>query len=107
MEGKIAVLGSADFVIPFSTMGLDTYPVGDEREEIIAGANEIIEGRYALVVVSEQDAEIAEEIFSAYQNLPIPSIVVVPFTIESTGFATRALGESLKLAMGVDILQSN
>ena len=63
MEGKIAVLGSADFVMPFSAMGLDTYPVGDNREEIIAGANEIIEGRYALVVASEQNAEIAEEIF--------------------------------------------
>jgi V/A-type H+-transporting ATPase subunit F len=107
MEGKVAVLGSADFVMPFSTMGLDTYPVGDEREEIIAGANEIIEGRYALVVVSEQEAEMVEEIFSAYQNLPIPSIVVVPFTTESTGFATRALGKVLKMAMGVDILQSN
>jgi vacuolar-type H+-ATPase subunit F/Vma7 len=49
MEGKVAVLGSADFVMPFSAMGLDTYPVGDNREEIIAGANAIIEGRYALV----------------------------------------------------------
>jgi vacuolar-type H+-ATPase subunit F/Vma7 len=107
MEGKVAVLGSVDFVIPFSTLGLDTYPVGDSREEIIAGADAIIEGRYALVVVSEQDAKTAEEVFSAYQNLPLPSIVVVPFTTESAGFATRALGESLKMAMGVDILQSN
>ena len=107
MEGKVAVLGSVDFVMPFSTISFDTYPVGDNREEIVAGANAIIEGRYALVVVSERDAAKAEEVFSDYRNLPLPSVVVVPFTTESTGFATRALGESLKMAMGVDILESN
>ena len=25
MEGKVAVLGSADFVMPFSALGLDTF----------------------------------------------------------------------------------
>ena len=28
MEGKIAVLGGTDFVMPFSALGVDTYPVG-------------------------------------------------------------------------------
>jgi len=33
--------------------------------------------------------------------------VVVPFTTESEGFATEALGEVLKLATGIDILGNN
>ena len=72
----------------------------------MGGTAKKLKGQYASYL-SEQEAGKAEEVFSAYQNLPIPSIVVVPFTTESTGFATRALGESLKMAMGVDILQNN
>ena len=28
MEGKVAVIGDADFVMPFSALGVDTYSVG-------------------------------------------------------------------------------
>jgi len=49
---------------------------------------------------------VAEQVFSDYQVEPTPCIVVVPFTIESEGFATRALGEALKMATGINILQS-
>jgi len=107
MEGKIAVLGDADFVMPFSALGLDTYPVGQAVEEIIEGARRIIDGKYALVVVAEKEAAVVEEVFSAQQNMPTPCIVVMPFTTESAGFATRALGEVLKMATGINILQNN
>ena len=33
--------------------------------------------------------------------------MVVPFTTESEGFATQALGEVLKMATGINILQNN
>jgi hypothetical protein len=32
MEGKVAVLGDADFVMPFSALGVDTYAVARDRE---------------------------------------------------------------------------
>lgn len=107
MVGKIAVLGDTDFVMPFSAMGLDTYATSDTAEDITENANKIIEGKYALVVVAENIAPTAEEVFSDYQNTPTPCIVVVPFTTKSKGFATQALGEVLRLATGINILQDN
>jgi len=107
MEGKVAVLGDADFVMPFSAMGLDTYAVGREAGDITDSARKIIDDKYALVVVAENIAPAAEEVFSAQRNLPTPCIVVVPFTTVSAGFATKALGEVLKMATGINILQSN
>ena len=112
MEGKIAVLGAPDFVMPFSALGVDTYPVGQTTGDITENAEKIVSGtpprgnhdKYALVVVAENIAPAVEEIFSAYQNVPTPCIVVVPFTTESEGFATRALGEVLKMATGINIL---
>jgi len=105
MEGKVAVLGSADFVMPFSSLGLDTYTAGETAEQAIESAKTIIDGKYVLVVVAENIAEVVEEIFSTHQNMPTPCIVVVPFTTESKGFATQALSEVLKMATGINILR--
>ncbi|MBA7568298.1 V-type sodium ATPase subunit G [subsurface metagenome] len=107
MEGKVAVLGDADFVMPFSALGVDTYSVGQTAEQILESANKIISDRYALIVVAENIAPAVEEIFSDYQDMPTPCIVVVPFTTEPTGFATAALAKSLKMATGIDILQND
>jgi len=107
MEGKIAVIGDTDFVMPFSALGLDTYATADTVDDITENANKIIEGKYALVVVAENIAPTAEDVFSTYHNTPIPCIVVVPFTTESKGFATQTLGEVLRLATGINILQDS
>ena len=45
MEGKIAVIGDTDFVMPFSAMGLDTYATSDTAEDIAENAKKIIEGK--------------------------------------------------------------
>jgi len=103
---KVAVLGSVDFVMPFSALGLDTFAAGPSTSEIAKSAARILEDKYALVVVAENIAPAAEEFFAAVQNNPIPCIVVVPFTEESGGFATDALGQVLKMATGINILQA-
>jgi vacuolar-type H+-ATPase subunit F/Vma7 len=107
MEGKIAVIGDTDFVMPFSALGLDTYATADTADDIKENAKKIIEGKYALVVVAENIAPTTEEVFSDYQKTPTPCIVVVPFTTESKGFATQALGEAIKMATGINILQDS
>jgi len=107
MEGKVAVLGDADFVMPFTALGLDTFPVADESGDIDNNAEKILEAGYALVVVAENIAPAAEAAFESCQNLPVPCVVVVPFTTKSQGYATEVLGEMLKMATGINILQND
>jgi len=107
MQGKVAVLGDADFVMPFSALGVDTYPAGTGTGEIAESARKIVQGKYALVVLAENAAPEAQDVFAVFQNEPTPCTVVVPFTTQSEGFATRALGRVLKLATGINILQNN
>ena len=107
MQGKIAVLGDADFVMPFTALGADTFPVSQKEDEITQGAQKILDEKYALVIIPENIAEIAEKVFAVKQNSPTPCVVVVPFTTEPEGHATQALSRALKLATGIDILQSN
>jgi V/A-type H+-transporting ATPase subunit F len=106
MEGKVAVLGDADFVMPFSALGVDTFPA-EQHPQVVEAAAKIVEARYALVVVAEDVAMAAHEVFAETESEPIPCVVVVPFTTEAEGFATEALGRVLKLATGIDILQNN
>ncbi|MBM4024346.1 MAG: hypothetical protein FJ280_02925 [Planctomycetes bacterium] len=107
MEGKVAILGDADFVMPFAALGVDTYAVGREREQVTEAAEHIVAAEYALLVVAEDIAAAAEEVLGKTQSRPTPCVVVVPFTTESEGFATEALGKVLKLATGIDILKSS
>lgn len=104
---KIAVLGDADFVMPFSVLGVDTFTTEQTHDNIAENAQKIIEGKYALIIVAENVATAVEEVFSDYQNAPTPCIVVVPFTAEPTGVATGTLEETLKMATGVNILQND
>jgi len=107
MEGKIAVLGDTDFVMPFSALGVDTYPAGETQQQIIEAARKIMAEKYALVVVAEDKLKAVEEVFAAYEDLPTPCIVAVPFTTESQGLATETLGKVLKMATGINILQND
>jgi vacuolar-type H+-ATPase subunit F/Vma7 len=105
MEHKVAVLGDADFVMPFSALGVDIYSVGQTAEQILESANKIISEKYALVVVAENIAPVVEKVFAARMDLPTPCVVVVPFTAEPTGVATKTLGEVFKMATGINILR--
>jgi len=107
MEGKVAVLGDADFVMPFSALGLDTFVVGQKPGNIAETAREIAGQKYTLIVVAENVVKLAEEAFASQQNMATPCIVVVPFTTEPEGFAIQTLGEVLKMATGINILKGN
>jgi vacuolar-type H+-ATPase subunit F/Vma7 len=106
MTGKVAVLGDADFVMPFAALGLETFAV-EQAEQMKESARKLIEEKYALVVVAENIAGTVQEVFDTCRDAPTPCVVVVPFTTESEGHATRMLGETLKMATGIDILQNN
>jgi vacuolar-type H+-ATPase subunit F/Vma7 len=105
MENKVAVIGGSDFVMPFSALGVDTFAVTDEPKSITDNAREILEQKYALVVVAENIAQQAENVFSAIRQKTLPCVVIVPFTTASQGFATASLGHALKMAMGINVLK--
>lgn len=106
MEGKAAVIGNADFVMPFAALGLDTFPTEPNPEQVQENAKKILQQKYALVVVAENIARAAREVFDTTQRNATPCVIVVPFTTEPSGIATESLGKMLKLATGINILES-
>lgn len=106
MEGKVAVLGSGDFVMPFAALGLDTFATETTSEKVVETAQRILKGHYALIVMSENVARAAHSVFEETQKNATPCVVVVPFTTEPSGVATEMLGKMLKMATGINILAS-
>ena len=104
MEGKVAVLGSADFVMPFSALGLDTFPTEPDAGQVQEKAASILKQKYALVVVAENIARSARMVFDTTEKNATPCVVVVPFTTEPSGVATESLSRMLRLATGIDVL---
>ena len=106
MEGKVAVLGDADFVMPFSALGLDTFAVEEQADQISQAAEQITKAGYSLILAAENIAGFVEEIFAQQQKKTLPAIVIVPFTADPTGAATKSLGQTIKMAAGIDILKN-
>lgn len=105
MEGKVAVFGNEDFVMPFSALGLDTFPVEPEAGAVQKTAEQILKQRYSLVVTAENIARLAQPVFDTTLKKTTPCVVVVPFTTEPTGVATESLGRMIKMATGINILK--
>jgi vacuolar-type H+-ATPase subunit F/Vma7 len=106
MEGKAAVLGSADFVMPFAALGLDTFATESDAAKVQEKAAAILKEKYALVVVAENIARSAQVVFDEKAKQATPCVVVVPFTTEPEGIATEALGKMLIMATGINILKN-
>ena len=104
MEGKVAVLGSSDFVMPFAALGLDTFATESDATKVEENAATILKQKYALVVVAENIARSARIVFDATEKNATPCVVVVPFTAEPSGVATESLSRMLRLATGIDVL---
>lgn len=106
MQGKVAIFGSADFVMPFSALGVDCYAVGGNDDEIKTKAEKIVAEKYSLVIVAENIAPAANSVFEQFISKPSPCVLVVPFTTESKGFAIESLSKLLKIATGINILKN-
>jgi vacuolar-type H+-ATPase subunit F/Vma7 len=92
VEGKIAVLGNSDFVMPYSALGVDCFAVDDKPDEIVRTAEKIAAEKYIIIIVAENIAIKAQEVFRQLTTKAMPCILVVPFTTESKGFAVESLG---------------
>ena len=103
---KIAVIGSADSVIGFKALGLDTYAVenGEEAKKTLHEITKPREDEYAIIYMEETvAAEIQSEI-RKYDEKPSPAIILIPGRNGSMGIGQAALNEAIQKAIGSDII---
>jgi V/A-type H+/Na+-transporting ATPase subunit F len=100
---KIGIIGDADTVLAFKSLGIKTFPVEDveqARENLRKAAQE----DYAVIFLTEQMAQQMKETIKSYNNKMLPSIILIPNNEGSLGIGIENLKSSVEKAIGVDIL---
>lgn len=95
-------MGDKDTVMAFKSLGVDVFPVLNERE----GGKTLMDlarKKYAIIFVTEQIAEMIPEQIDSFRNEVIPAITLIPNNRGSLGIGLRNIKQSVERAIGVDI----
>jgi V/A-type H+-transporting ATPase subunit F len=103
VEGKTAAIGERDLILPLKAVGVDVFP-STSPEDASETARRLAREGYNIIMVTENLAASMQDVMKDYQNEPVPSIVPIPSTLGSEGFAMMRLREAIKRAVGTDIL---
>lgn len=100
---KIAVIGSGDTVKAFKALGLTAVPVST-AEEASRSVYRLAEEGYAVIFITEAEAELIEESISRYKTQELPAIIPIPGAYGLTGLGMRSIRSNVEKAVGADIL---
>jgi V/A-type H+-transporting ATPase subunit F len=100
---KIAVIGDKDTVLAFKSLGVDIFPVVDEKEASLT-ITRLANNNYAVIFITEQLADKIPEKLDQYRNEVLPAITLIPSNRGSLGIGMKEVKKSVEKAIGVDIL---
>jgi V/A-type H+-transporting ATPase subunit F len=97
----IAAVGDPDLVLPFRAVGLATYPVNSQAEAE-ATLRQLLKGNWGVILIAEHYASELSELIAEASSRPLPSIVPIPSTGGSLGYAMERLRHTIRKAVGAD-----
>jgi V/A-type H+-transporting ATPase subunit F len=101
---KIAAVGEEDIVLGFKALGIEIYPVADP-EATVTVVNQLLNNPdYGIIFVSESLAARVEPLMMEIGSRPLPSLVYIPGSQGSQGFAMQRIRKIIERAVGADIM---
>lgn len=100
---RVAVIGDADSINGFASVGFDIFPIEDPRR---AGAmlRNMAEGGYGVIYITEYLAEQLAEEIDRFSEQKLPAIIPIPGLKGNTGIGMRNVSKSVEKAVGSDII---
>lgn len=100
---NMAVIGDKDTVLAFKALGVDIFPVLDEREAGLT-LTKLAKDNYAVIFITEQVARQIPDKIDLYRNQMLPAITLIPSNRGSLGIGMSGIRKSVEKAIGADIL---
>lgn len=99
---KIAVIGSADSVIGFKALGLDTFAVesGEEAKRTLQAITKPGGDEYAIIYMEEEVAASIRNEIRKFDERPSPAIIMIPGRNGPMGLGQAAVKEAVEKAIG-------
>lgn len=101
---KIAAVGETDIILGFTALGIETFPAVDRQNAADLVEKLISSKEYGIIFVTESMAEKVENLMIEYGSLALPSVVYIPGSKGSQGFAMNRIRRIIEKAVGADIL---
>ncbi len=101
---QVAVLGDRDSVMGYRALGM-TVVVVDEPSKAANMIEQLIADHYAVIFLTEEVAEQNEAYLNQLRERRLPSIIPIPSLRGSTGLGIKRIEESVRSAVGVDLLE--
>lgn len=100
---KVAAIGDQDSILAFNALGIDVFPA-ETADAVATLLDELAENSYAAIFITEPAAELVKDRIAFYREKELPAIVPVPSIKGSTGMGMQQVKDSVKKAVGIDIL---
>ena len=100
---RIAVIGDADSVLGFQTLGLEVCPV-NSADEARQAIHRMAREHYAILYLTEQLAAQLKSDIARYQDAVTPAIILIPGKEGSLGIGMANVKSAVERAVGADIL---
>lgn len=99
---KIAVLGDAESIKGFSSVGLDTFEVNSQTARGIF--KKLTNGDFGVIYITEEFAAELKEEITEFDEKMLPAIIPIPGVKNNNGIGLARLKASVEKAVGSDII---
>lgn len=103
---KIGVIGDRDSVIGFRALSMTVLEAADP-EEALRHLHNLVEESYAVIFITEILAEANQEYLQLLRSQKLPAIIPIPSLTGTTGLGMRQVRESVRRAVGMDLLSQD
>ena len=101
---KVAVIGDRESVLLFKAAGVRVYPV-KEIHEAEQAFDDLVRSDYVVIFITEELAEKISHRLQEYALKPLPVVVPIPNIRGSVGYGFDRVRDTVKKAVGADILK--
>jgi V/A-type H+-transporting ATPase subunit F len=104
VSSKAAVVGDADMVLLFRSAGFDGWAMDGSAEDE-KQFTRLLKEDYTLIFIAEPLAEKWVSLLDRVRSQTFPMVVLIPGPKGSLGHAMKRVRETVKRAVGVDIMK--
>lgn len=101
---KIAAVGEPDIVLGFKALGVEVYPLNQPGAVVPLLAELFDSAELGIILVSESMADQVEQLLREIGPRPLPSVLYIPGSKGSRGFAIHRLRSIIEKAVGAAII---
>lgn len=107
MAKNVAVIGDAESIKGFSTIGIDIYPCSGSEEAARLLKNIADSETYAIIYLTERVYNQTAKERSRYEERLTPAIIPLPGVTGNEGTGRKRLSSFVEKAVGSDIIFNN